>query len=338
MSDQATALRGLMAGRFAPGRVLHAAPPARRAFAIAITSGKGGVGKSNIALNLAIELARQESAVVGGHPESRSRLPGGTALTTPSLTRSGSARQAGPADAFPSAVCLLDANPGLGNIDLLCGLNGYWNLAHVVTGARTVRDVALAGPAGVQILSGASSLSDLADANPASRSDVLDQLEELEQAHDYLVIDAGTGFQASARRFLSAVDVALIVTTPEPTAIADAYAVIKSVSPAAPARVEVIVNQCHAAPLAQAIVERLAQTSRLFVRMDVSSAGWIPADPDVGRAVARRTPFCLASPQGPAAQASRQLARRLKALAESRPPTEPFFAQLVHRPQRLGHT
>ena len=297
MSDQATALRGLMAGRLVPGRVLHATPAARRAFAIAVTSGKGGVGKSNIALNLAIELARLDAA-----------------------------------------VCLLDANPGLGNIDLLCGLNGYWNLAHVVTGARTVRDVALSGPDGVQILSGASSLSDLAGANPASQSDVLHQLEELEQAHDYLVIDAGAGFQAGARRFLAAADLALIVTTPEPTAIADAYAVIKSVSPAAPARVEVVVNQCDSAPLAQAIVERLAQTSRLFVRMDVSSAGWIPTDADVSRAVARRTPFCLASPQSPAAQASRQLARRFKALADSRPPTEPFFAQLAHRPQRPLHT
>jgi flagellar biosynthesis protein FlhG len=197
-----------------------------------------------------------------------------------------------------------------------------------------VRDVTLAGPAGVQILSGASSLSELADVNPASLSDVLHQLEELEQVHDFLVIDAGTGFQPSARRFLAAADVALIVTTPEPTAIADAYAVIKSVSPAAPARVEVVVNQCGAAPLAQAIVERLAQTSRLFVRMDVHSAGWIPADADVGRAVARRTPFCLASPQGAAAQASRQIARRLQALAESRSPTEPFFSQLAHRPRR----
>jgi flagellar biosynthesis protein FlhG len=293
MSDQATALRGLMSDRLTPIRAVHAAPAARRAFAIAVTSGKGGVGKSNIALNLAIELARVESA-----------------------------------------VCLLDANPGLGNIDLLCGLNGYWNVAHVVTGARSLRDVALAGPAGVKILSGARSLSDLAEASPGCQRDVVQQLEELEQSCDFLVIDAGTGFQASARRLLTAADTTLVVTTPEPTAIADAYAIIKGLSPAAPPRVEIVVNQCEAASLAQTICERLAQTSRLFVRMDVHAAGWIPSDAEVSRAVARRTPLSLASPNSPAAQAIRQLARRLNTLAASRPATAAFFAQLANRPAR----
>ncbi len=89
--------------------------PGRRACAIGVTSGKGGVGKTNIALNLAIALTRLEAR-----------------------------------------TCLVDANLGLGNIDLLCGLNGYWNLSHVVSGARNVREIVLAGPEGVNLIPGAA--------------------------------------------------------------------------------------------------------------------------------------------------------------------------------------
>ncbi|HUG89687.1 MAG TPA: P-loop NTPase [Planctomycetaceae bacterium] len=290
MSDQATALRGLMERRLTPVDVRLESTAGRRAFALAVTSGKGGVGKSNIALNVAIELARLDAA-----------------------------------------VCLFDANPGLGNIELLCGLNGYWNLSHVVTGARTLREITLAGPAGVHVVPGGG-LGELADGPPAVRREVLHQLEELEREHDFLVIDAGTGMQRAVRRLLAAADVVLVVTTPEPTAIADAYATIKALSPAASGRMEAVVNQCDSARLAEAIVDRLAQTARLFVRVEVHSAGWIPRDADVPQAVARRTPLALAAPHSRAAQAVRQLARRVKTLAAARPASEPFFEQLTSHP------
>src|SRR5262245_37802904 len=111
MHDQAQILRGMMERRTELAAVEpHAPVPHART--IAVTSGKGGVGKSTVALNLAISLQK-----------------------------------------FGHSVCLLDANLGLGNIDLLCGLNGYWNLSHVVSGARTVSEIILDGPGGVHVRS-----------------------------------------------------------------------------------------------------------------------------------------------------------------------------------------
>lgn len=287
MTDQAKALRGLKER----GAVLSPSVPSPReasgARTIAVASGKGGVGKSNIALSLSVALAEMDDA-----------------------------------------VCLLDANLGLGNIDLLCGLNGYWNLSHVVTGARRLSDVVLDGPDGIHVIPGASGLSDLADCPPAAQQEILHQLQELEQTHQFLIIDTGSGIHRLVREFLMPADVILIVTTPEPTAIADAYATIKSLSAAELPEVQVLVNQADSSRQAHAIMERLRQTARLFLRTEVSPAGFVPRDPCVPSAVARRSPFLLDSPRCPAAQSVRQLARRLKHLTENKPSQGAYFPRM----------
>ena len=172
-SDRAQALRGLMQRLQSERSKATGIAPGRLACAIGVTSGKGGVGKTNIALNLAIALTRLEAR-----------------------------------------TCLVDANLGLGNIDLLCGLNGYWNLSHVVSGARNVREIVLAGPEGVNLIPGASGLTDLADCPAAAQSDVIRQLTEFEEGHDFLVIDTGAGIHRTVCDFLRACDIVLVVTTP----------------------------------------------------------------------------------------------------------------------------
>jgi flagellar biosynthesis protein FlhG len=250
----------------------------RRAFAIGVTSGKGGVGKTNIALNLAIALAR-----------------------------------------LGSRTCLVDANLGLGNIDLLCGLNGYWNLSHVVSGARNVRDIVLAGPEGIDVIPGASGLTELGDCPASAQADVFRQLTEFEETHDFLVIDTGAGIHRSVREFLDACDVALVVTTPEPTSIADAYALIKTLSGSDIPHLEVLVNQSDTAPQAHQVAERIQQTSRMFLHLEVAAAGFVPKDPQVPAAVVRRRPFLIESPHSPASSAIHQLAAHLKRLFERQP-------------------
>jgi flagellar biosynthesis protein FlhG len=292
MSDQAFALRGLIQQQQAVGADAPPAKPFSQASTIAITSGKGGVGKSNIALNLAIALARNDSN-----------------------------------------VCLLDANLGLGNIDLLCGLNGYWNLSHVITGARTLTDIMLDGPTGIHVVPGASGLIDAADVSASAQREILGQLEELERTHDYLLIDTGTGIHKPIRRFLNAADIVLVVTTPEPTAIADAYATLKSLSTVVGPKLEVLVNQCESSQQGRAIIDRLRQTARLFINTDLDAAGFIPHDPHVPRAVIQRTPFVVEAPLAPASQAIAQLARRMKNIAASRTPRGEFFANQWDAPQ-----
>lgn len=294
MTDQANVLRTLMERCHAISRWstdAETGSPAVRAHTIAVTGGKGGVGKTNIALNAAIAMAEQETT-----------------------------------------VCLLDANPGLGNIDLLCGLNGYWNLSHVVTGARTLREIVLHGPGGVDVIPGFSGLNDLADGTESVQADIynqlFNQLRELEEQYDYILIDTGTGIDRSVRRFITASDLVLIVTTPEPTAVADAYATIKSLSSVEELQLDVLVNRAVSSDQADVIIDRLRQTSRLFLRTDVESMGFLPRDESVPDAVTRRIPFLLHNPESPASRAVRQLARRLKNRAGRQTPHESFFSRI----------
>ena len=290
MTDQAKALRGLIERQKASQRDTAAPREESRARTIAIASGKGGVGKTNIALSLSIALAQMDAR-----------------------------------------VCLLDANLGLGNIELLCRLNGYWNLSHVLIGARTLKDIVLEGPEGIDVIPGASGLCDLADCSDDDRREIFVQLAELEQTHDYIVIDTGTGIHSAVRQFVAAADVVLIVTTPEPTSIADAYASIKALSSGGVPNLETIVNRAESAQQARAIIEGLRNTTRLFLRTSISSAGMIPEDSQVAAAVARRMPFILDSPHSPASTAIRQLARRLSTLASSQPSRGGFFPRVGER-------
>jgi flagellar biosynthesis protein FlhG len=214
---------------------------------------------------------------------------------------------------------VLDANLGLGNLDLLCGLNGYWNLSHVVTGARQLHEIVLEGPGGIQVIPGASGLAELADWPEAAQADVVRQLAEFEQSHDFLVIDTAAGIHRSVRQFLEASDLVLVVSTPEPTAIADAYATIKSLSGSHVPTIEVLINQCDSAEHGAAIADRIRETARTFLRRDVNAAGWIPHDPQVAAAVSRRRPFLIETPDCPASQAVTRLAQRLTQFFKAQP-------------------
>jgi flagellar biosynthesis protein FlhG len=132
---------------------------------------------------------------------------------------------------------------------------------------------------------------------------------------------------------LNAADVVLVVTTPEPTAIADAYATIKSLSIAEGQKLEVLVNQCDSTLQGRAIIDRLRQTAQTFIQTDLDSAGFIPHDPHVPRAVVRRTPFIVEAPMAPASQAIMQLARRMKNVAASRSARGAFFANQWDEPK-----
>ncbi|MCC7420910.1 MAG: P-loop NTPase [Planctomycetaceae bacterium] len=264
--------------------------PAVRARTLAVTSGKGGVGKSNIALNLGVAL--------GG---------------------------------LGAKVCLVDANLGLGNLDLLCGLNGYWNLSHVVSGARRIEEILLTGPNDVRLVPGASGLVDSADCPLSAQRDLVEQLESLELSHDFLIIDTGAGIHRSIREFLAAAETVLVVTTPEPTALADAYATIKSLSSLPGTELEILVNQAETAEQAAAILEGVQKTARAFLHRTVTAAGSIPRDAAVPQAVRARVPFVVHSPASPAATAVQRLARRLRHHASPSPACESFFPRVWSR-------
>ena len=285
MNDQATVLRGLIERQSQSKNPVRAAD-AKRAKTLAVTSGKGGVGKTNIALNLSIALAEQNAR-----------------------------------------VCLLDANLGLGNIDLLCGLNGYWNLFHVISGARSLRQIILKGPAGISVIPGVADLGDLSKCPEQACCEILDQLEELEYSHDFVIVDTGSGIQQGVRPFLNAADVMLLVTTPEPTSLADTYATIKSLSQNQKNELLILVNQTLNAKQGRAMMDRLKQTAKMFLQKPIGSAGSIPHDVKLMQAVAHRQPLLLNSPKSPAALAIKQLAERLNNITQLPEQPTGFFSR-----------
>lgn len=288
--DQAKVLRGLMEQR-QPGIIEK--DKSTRCRTLAVCSGKGGVGKSVISLNLALALAQSGAS-----------------------------------------VCLMDVNLALGNIDLLSRLNGYWNLSHVVSGARSLKEIQLEGPLGVNVVTGASGLTDLADCTEAVRKDVLGQMQELEATHDYLILDNGTGIHRSIRQFVTTADDVLIVTTPEPTAIADAYATIKSLSTIQTLEIQTLVNQSTSEDQAENVFQQLKKTTELFLHTGLSQAGQIPHDLHVVQSVYDREPFVLSHPDCPASEAIYRLADYLIDLNKVKEPKskqESYFPRLWKR-------
>jgi flagellar biosynthesis protein FlhG len=296
--DQATQLRS-MVSRAAPQPATAAEPrpPANprtfRANVIAVTSGKGGVGKSNIAINLAIQFASAGREVV-----------------------------------------LLDADLGLANADVLCNIDLPYNLSHVIARKKELSEVLVRAPGGFRLIGGASGLARMADLSDNDRQRLVDALAQLEQQADVIIIDTGAGISPNVLSFTRAADQVLVVTTPEPTAITDAYAVIKVISrqgmpggiPAAPPdrittgllpenpenRLSLLVNQARSAAEAQVVQERIAKVAKQFLNVSVLDAGYVPADEQVMLAVRRRTPFVLGSPRCPASQSVAKLAMRLQ--------------------------
>lgn len=285
--DQATQLRTLAATLPVPAGV--GAQPAgastaaggvasrRGASVIAVTSGKGGVGKSNVSVNLAIRLAAAGKNVV-----------------------------------------LLDADLGLANADVLCNIDLPFNLSHLISGQRPLDDVMVRAPGGFRLIGGASGLARMADLSDADRQRIVASLAVVEQQADFIVIDTGAGISPNVLSFTRAADDVLVVTTPEPTAITDAYAVVKVLSrdaggEQARRRTSLLVNQALSPEEAQLVHERIARVARQFLNVNLLNAGWLPDDEHVVLSVRRRTPFVLAYPKCPASLCVTQLAMRFAA-------------------------
>lgn len=307
--DQATQLRDLARRHLPDGPVRREVPPAGlsgqkasvpvprppvgRAKVIAITSGKGGVGKTNIAVNLAVRFAQAGRRTV-----------------------------------------LLDADMGLANADVLCGLDLQYNLAHVIARRKRLLEVTADAPGGFKLIGGASGLAKMAGLPDSEHRRLFDSLAELEHRSDTIFIDTGAGISSNVLSFASAADHVLVVTTPEPTAITDAYATIKVLCRSRGAGddrpISLLVNQVRSATEARKVYERVSGVARQFVGADLQDAGFVPTDPAVGRAVRQRSPFLLSHPRSAASVCISRLAMRLEAGIGEQPKTsqEGFFGVL----------
>lgn len=245
--------------------------PVRLAQAIAVTSGKGGVGKSNIAVNLAV------------------------AMSTRGLR-----------------VCLVDGDLGLANADILCNLSPRLTLEHVMAGQCRLVDAMLLAPGGFRLIPGASGVTRLADMGPSQRQSLLQQLLALDRVADVIIIDCGAGINANVIGLAAAANEVVVTTTPEPTALTDGYAMVKTLLSNSPdSRVRLVVNMAADEAEAEAVFRRINKVTRMFSQRSIEYGGAIPADSSVAEAVRLRVPFVLFAPDDPASQAIRRLAARL---------------------------
>ncbi len=250
----------------------------RRPISIAVTSGKGGVGKTSVAVNLAVALARLRHRVV-----------------------------------------ILDADFGLGNVDVLMGLAPSAHVGHVLAGEKTMREVIVPGPCGVQVIPASSGMPQLTALGDSQWDRLGDALDEIADDFDYVIIDTGAGISDNVVEAIRLANRALVVTALEPTAVVDAYALIKLMSTTDPAQeIEVVVNSARDAGEAQLVFTQLQVAATRFLKRRIHYAGFITHDPAVRDAVLIQRPIVDHLPQSPASRCFRILAARLAGAAPER--------------------
>jgi flagellar biosynthesis protein FlhG len=241
---------------------------------LAITSGKGGVGKTNVVVNLAVSLARLRHRVV-----------------------------------------VLDADFGLGNVDVLLGLAPDTHLGHVLSGEKTLREVIVDGPGGIHIIPASSGLRELTVLTPAHWERLASGLQTLAEDYDFLLVDTAAGIADNVIDLLATTDRVLIVTSPEPTAVVDAYAVIKVLNAhGVQKELGVLVNDARDADEASLVFRQLQVAAERFLNRRVQSYGFVAHDPAVRDAVCLQQPVVFQHPQSPASLCFRMLASRVASL------------------------
>lgn len=267
--DQAADLRQLMAAHGQRDDVVSASPARRRtARVIAVASGKGGVGKTSLAVNLAWRLSQ-----TGHH------------------------------------VALVDADLGTANVDLLLNVHPSHDLTALIHGRHRIDDILVRVNSRLRLLAGASGLSNVADLNSVDRRRLIEELGRLETRFDIILIDCGAGISQNVLAFARAADDLVLVATPEPTAVTDAYALVKVLSRSEfVPEIGVVMNQANSDRESRQAAERLRTVASRFLQINVSVLGHIPRDDHVARAVRERVPFVVQYPRCAAASGVSALA------------------------------
>ncbi|RMG75037.1 MAG: MinD/ParA family protein [Nitrospirae bacterium] len=246
---------------------------------IAITSGKGGVGKTNIVANLAIALSRKGKRVL-----------------------------------------VLDADLGLCNIDVLLGLAPRYNIQHLLKGEKTLKEIILEGPEGIKIVPASSGVEELTHLDEFKKLRLIDEFQALQDEIDYLLIDTGAGISPNVTFFCIASQETLIVLTPEPTSLTDAYAMIKVLNTRYQEKeFRVLINQVKSSAEALEIFRRLHMVTDRYLNVSLDYMGFIPFDRALQRAVKSQRAVVIQSPHSQVSEAFSALADRIKGLNSSSP-------------------
>ena len=238
---------------------------------ITITSGKGGVGKTNIVANLGYALCR-----------------------------------------FGQRVLILDADLGLGNLDVLLGLTPEYNLSHVIKGEKKLSEVIVSGPGGLKILPAASGIQEMTALTQEERYLVFSQLSDFIRDFDIMLIDTAAGISSNVLYFNINADQILVVATPEPTSITDAYALMKILSVKYGSdHFKMVVNAAASEHEADDVYRQINLVADRFLNVDIDYLGGIMVDDHVKKGVRQQKVVCEMAPMSKVSRNFMTLARKI---------------------------
>lgn len=266
MKDQAESLRLRLQRK-------HGLKPKTKA--IAVVSGKGGVGKSNFSLNFSISLSKHGFSVL-----------------------------------------LFDMDVGMGNLDILMGKSSEKTIVDYLTGDAPLTDIIREGPEGIKYIGGGSGLSQLV--NLERMGTLSEELDTFLEDYDYLIFDMGAGINEESLKFLLSVHEIIVITTPEPTALMDAYAIMKYLYIAdAKLPFHIVANRTHSFQEGDATIKRLSDVVKKFLDREPHWLGILPDDREVQQAVSRQIPFMTYNPKSKASLALEEIVDRfIKGISE----------------------
>ena len=244
----------------------------RVAKVITVTSGKGGVGKTSLSVNLAIQLGRLGKRVV-----------------------------------------VFDADFGLANIEIMLGIRPKYNLADLMYRGKSIEDIITYGPENIGFISGGSGINELANLTRDQVFSMIHRLEELDRIADVIIVDTGAGISDTVLEFVAASEEVLLVATPEPTSITDAYALLKTLNKKASYRpektvVKMVANQVRGEREAAELFEKLGVVVGKFLDVEVDFLGSVPYNKNMQRAVMRQAPVSISDPESDSARAVKNIA------------------------------
>lgn len=238
---------------------------------IVVSSGKGGVGKSTLALNVSINLCARGRRVL-----------------------------------------LMDADMGMANIDIMLGLVPKYNIQHVVQGKKGIKDVIISGPEGLNIIPGSSGMVELANLPTSELKKIMVELGKLDGEYDYLVIDTGAGISQNVITFLLAADDVIIITTPEPPALTDAYGVVKAIARESGGKhLYLVVNRVNDNAEGIMVADKFRLVCSKFLDLDIKILGHVVNDPLVGEGIRSQQAFSRMFPSNVAAKNINDIAGNL---------------------------
>ncbi len=224
---------------------------------IAVTSGKGGVGKTSVTVNLALALSQKGYRVV-----------------------------------------IIDADLGLSNIDVVFGIVPKYTLLDSVNNERGILDILCDGPNDIKFISGGSGVQELINLDKNSLDSFMANMSLLDHIADYILIDTGAGLSDTVMNFVLSADEVLLVVTPEPTSITDAYALVKTVSYSKKdCIINVLINRAENEIEAKTVYNNFAMVSDRFLGMKLESLGYLPFDQSFIKSVKLQKPYLLCYPK-----------------------------------------